>query len=349
MNSSVTSQPQPLYQISPPGHVGAISIEVLSYILLGLGGILPVVFLLGVALALRCYRRHKEAQLDRWRSHIRQDRFLTDRAKGGHAKRSKTQLDFDNLSFSLPESDLGLEPYYGAITSRGGNLNDPVDYVYTRELKRSITNSNVYFKNDGKKSKGAEVDSAIADSEPGSSVTDHQSNASSSSTVDYHRIQESIGHVTSADSGRGSGDHRTPPQDHVAGRRVSHPPGVIMGVNRLMDSTGRSVDRANRNVVVSSAIPTNSTQPTKRSAPSPPSSRLIHPTIPKEDGREERRTVEEKRQTLGNEEEQVLRYFDDIHSDYLPFEADNSTIIGGERNVTSSSLRRNSIFHTTRL
>lgn len=340
MNSSVTSQPQPLYQISPPPRIGALSVEVLSYILLGLGGVLPVVLLLGVALFLRCYRRHKEAQLDRWKAHIRQDRSVTGAAKSSQATRTKTQSDLENLSFSLHDSDLGLEPYFGI--NRAADLNDTVDY--SEDLKRSVTNSNVYFKDDVKNS-SAEVDSAIADSEPGSSLTDHRSSASSSSE---YRIQEPVGQATSTDSGRGSRVVR--PHEDVAGRRVpGHPPGVIMGVNRLMDSTGRYNERSNRNTLSSTIPATNGTQPAKGRAPSPPRSQLehIHPTFSYSKlkaGEGVQKFGEEK--DLGNDEEQVLKYFDEIHSN-LSFEMENS--MSQDKKTMASSFRRNSTFHTTRL
>lgn len=340
MNSSVTSQPQPLYQISPPPRIGALSVEVLSYILLGLGGILPVVLLLGVALFVRCYRRHKEAQLDRWKAHLRQDRSVTGAAKSSQATRTKAQSDLENLSFSLHDSDLGLEPYFGAI-NRAADLNDTVDYP--EDLKRSVTNSNVYFKDDVKDS-SAEVDSAIADSEPGSSLTDHRSSASSSAE---YRLQEPAGQATSTDSGRGSREVR--PHEDVAGRRVPGHPGVIMGVNRLMDSTGRANDRSNRNNLSSTIPATNGTQPVKGRAPSPPLSRLehIHPTFnsskPKASGGVQKSGEE---RYLGNDEEQVLKYFDDIHSN-LSFEMENS--LSQDKKAMTSSFRRNSTFHTTRL
>ena len=135
------------YSFSPPNKIWGLDVEMFSYIFLAIGGIAPVIFIIIVIIAMKCYTWRKMKRFHRYEERYRTGMELWEAEKQyqlsaamGHAYVGPGQV--------VAEDELQQTTDTGqtSISSNNTNQNATIAKDYTG-LKASTNNPNVYFRN----------------------------------------------------------------------------------------------------------------------------------------------------------------------------------------------------------
>lgn len=124
------------YTFSPPHTIWGMDVEMFSYIFLAIGGIAPIIFIVVVILAMRCYTWSKLRKFQKYEERHRPGIELWD-SEGKHyqAKDSKSRHAYDGPGQVVSDEETGPETNTSRYTDK--------DY---QGLRASVNNPNVYFR-----------------------------------------------------------------------------------------------------------------------------------------------------------------------------------------------------------